>query len=122
MSRNPLNLALRFVLEICILYALGWWGWMRGNGVGRWVLAIGLVLAAMLLWGVFRVPNDGGEPKVEVTGRMRLLIEMVLFAAAIAALASGERRTLAVVFAVVTAAHYAFSYDRVHRLAHNQPL
>jgi hypothetical protein len=122
MSRNPLNLALRFVLELCMWYALGWWGWMQGEGVARWLFALALALAAMLLWGVFRVPNDGGEPKVEVTGRVRLLIETVLFAAAVAALAGEGRRTLAVVFAVVTAAHYAVSYDRVNRLARNQPL
>jgi hypothetical protein len=31
MSKNPANLALRFVLELAALAALGYWGWTTHN-------------------------------------------------------------------------------------------
>lgn len=113
MSQNPLNLLVRFLLELCILAALGWWGWMHGSGAGRWLLAVGLPLCAALLWGAFRVPNDGGAPAVQVSGAVRLLIEAFLFASAAAALAGAGHRRLAVAFAATVLIHYAVSYDRV---------
>lgn len=116
MSQNPLNLAVRFLLELCMLAALGRWGWMQGGGLVRWGLAMALPLAAAALWGVFRVPNDGGPPTVQVAGAVRLAIEILLFAAATAALANAGHRRLATVFAAITLIHYAVSYDRVASL------
>jgi hypothetical protein len=115
MSQNPLNLALRFALELCILAAVGRWGWMQG-GAARWALAVALPLAAAALWGVFRVPNDGGAPLVQVGGAVRLAIEALLFAAATAALIGAGHRRLAMAFAAITILHYAVSYDRVASL------
>jgi hypothetical protein len=112
-SQNPLNLLVRFLLELCILAALGRWGWMQGGGAARWALASALPVAAAALWGVFRVPNDGGAPVVRVSGAVRLGIEAMLFAAAAAALAGAGQRRLAIACAVVVILHYAASYDRV---------
>jgi hypothetical protein len=39
MAHNPLNLVLRLILEIAGLVALGYWGWHRGQGFSRFVLA-----------------------------------------------------------------------------------
>jgi protein involved in polysaccharide export with SLBB domain len=58
MGQNPLNLALRFVLEIVALIAVGYWGWTAATGVLGYVLAIGLPLLAAVFWGTFRVPGD----------------------------------------------------------------
>lgn len=112
MSQHPLNLAARFLLELCILAALGRWGWMQG-GAARWLLAIGLPVAAAFLWGAFRVPNDGGQPLVQVAGAVRLLIEAVLFGGAVAALPGAGHRRLALALGIAVLLHYAVSYDRV---------
>jgi hypothetical protein len=53
MSNHPVNLALRFFLE----------------------------LAAA--WGTFRVPDDPGKPPVQVPGWVRLLLEVVFFGTAV---------------------------------------
>ena len=46
MGQNPINLALRFFLELAGLYCMGYWGWTRHNGVLRYLLVIGLPLLA----------------------------------------------------------------------------
>ena len=73
MSRNPANLALRFLLELAALYFIGRWGWIQGSGALRHVLAIGLPLFGAFFWGTFRVPGDGGAPRVQVPGIMLFL-------------------------------------------------
>jgi hypothetical protein len=44
---ESVNLAVRFILEVGVLVALGHWGWKTGEGGMRWVFAIGAVLAAV---------------------------------------------------------------------------
>ena len=36
MSAHPINLALRFILELAALYALGYWGWTQHDGLVDW--------------------------------------------------------------------------------------
>ncbi len=79
MAQNPINLALRFILELVALYFIGRWGWTQHSGILRYLLGIGLPLLAAVIWGVFRVPNDGGAPIVRVSGMLRLLIEIIYF-------------------------------------------
>lgn len=40
MGSNPINLAVRFLLEMFALFALGRWGWMQGTGILRFVLIL----------------------------------------------------------------------------------
>jgi len=115
MSENPANLALRFLLELAGLAALGYWGWATHDGAARWAWTAGLVVGAAAVWGVFRVPGDGGPPVVAVSGRVRLLIEAAVFGGATAALVAAGQTTLGVVFAAMVVAHYAASYDRIAR-------
>jgi uncharacterized protein DUF2568 len=49
MGQNPLNLALRFFLELAALYFIGNWGWTRHTGVLRYLLAFGLPLLAAVI-------------------------------------------------------------------------
>ncbi|GIK29713.1 MAG: YrdB family protein [Phototrophicaceae bacterium] len=116
MGENPVNLALRFVLELAAIAALAVWGWSQHDGLLRVLLAIGLPLLGGTVWAVFRVPGDGGDPIVAVSGAVRLLIELALFGAAVVLLYSAGETTLALMFAVVIVVHYTLSYDRVIRL------
>ena len=48
MGSHPVNLAVRFVLEIAGLVALGLLGWQYGSGVYGYALAIGIPLLAAI--------------------------------------------------------------------------
>jgi hypothetical protein len=85
MGQHPLNLALRFILEMLALVSIGYWGWTGATGVLRYLLVIGAPLVAAALWGTFRVPGDAsasGEARVPVPGWVRLLLELAMFACA----------------------------------------
>jgi hypothetical protein len=89
-------LAVRFGLELCALAALGWWGFSVGDGVVSYVLGLGAPLAAAVVWGVLAAPKgrfEGRDPQ-------RLAGEIVVFGAAILALAGLGRWWFAAAFAV----------------------
>jgi hypothetical protein len=113
MSKNPANLVLRFVLEMVALAALAYWGWTEHSGVARVVLGIGLPVAAAAVWATFRVPDDPRDPPVTVPGWVRLLLEVVYFAAAVILLAAAGKSQLAAILGVIAVLHYAASYDRI---------
>lgn len=116
MSQNPINLAVRFLLELAALAALAYWGWTQHSGVLRFLLAVGLPLLGATLWGVFAVPGDrsrsGGAP-VPVPGIVRLLLELALFGFAAWCLYDAGRVLLANLFGLVVLIHYIISYDRI---------
>jgi len=116
MANNPLNLALRFFLELAALTAMGYWAWTQHDGFVRWLLAIGTPVFAAAVWGVFRIPNDPGDAPIAVPGIVRLAIEAAFFGGAIWALFAADRPTWGWVLAAITLLHYAASYDRVARL------
>jgi hypothetical protein len=116
MSQNPLNLALRFILELIALFAVGFWGWSHFDGALRFLTAIGLPFLAAFLWGTFRVPEDAsanGKAPVTVPGWLRLLLELGLFVFATWGLLDAGAVTAAYVFGGVSLLHYLISYDRI---------
>jgi len=113
MGQNPVNLALRFFLELAALYCMGYWGWTQHEGLLRTLLTIGLPLLAAAVWGVFRVPGDGGPPRVRVSGVVRFLIEMLFFGFATWGLFKTGATTAGWIFGGLTLFHYIISYDRV---------
>ena len=113
MGQNPVNLVLRFFLELAALYFIGRWGWMHFDGGMRTLLALGLPLLAAVIWGTFRVPGDGGAPRVRVPGILRLVIEAVFFGFATWSLFDSGSNALAWMFGGITLLHYIISYDRI---------
>lgn len=119
MGSHPLNLALRFLLELVAWGAVGVWGWKVTGAPLRYLLAIGLPLLVMTLWGVFAVPDDpsrSGSAPVPVSGVVRLLLELAVFAAGAVALWSAGYPRWGIVLAIVVGLHYAVSYDRIRWL------
>jgi hypothetical protein len=112
-SNHPINLGVRFLLELSILASLGYWGWTEHDGIWRFLWGLGLPLAAAAAWGTFRVPNDPGPAPMAVPGFVHLLLELALFGAAVALLFAAGRSVTAAVLGVLMALHYAVSYDRV---------
>ena len=116
---HPANLALRFLLELVALFALGWWGWSLTDNWLRFALAILFSLVAATIWGTFAVPDDpsrSGEAPVVVRGWIRLGLELIVFGTAVIGLASVGRGSFAIVFMVVVVAHYLLSIDRIRWL------
>ncbi len=113
MSSHPVNLALRFLLEIAALISLGIWGWKKGEGWVGFLLAAGMPIIAATLWATFRVPNDPGTAPIAIPGILRLIFELALFAFATWALYDSKFIVLAWILGITTFLHYISSYDRV---------
>ena len=119
MSQHPLNLGFRFLLEMIALYAFGRWGWMQAEGGLRFLLAVGLPLIAVLLWGTFRVPADSsanGKAPVPVPGWVRLILELAFFSVATWCLIASGAENAGWAFGGVSLLHYILSYDRIRWL------
>jgi hypothetical protein len=112
-GQNPINLAVRFLLELLALAAMAYWGWTQHTGVLRPALAIGTPVVAAVLWGTFRVPGDPGKAPVAVPGWVRLLLELAFFGLAAWTLFAAGATTLGWIFGIVVLLHYAVSYDRI---------
>jgi len=115
MSQNPLNLAVRFLLEIIALIAIGALAKVQFSGALGFILMVVLPLFAAVVWGTFNVPGDpsrSGKAPVPVPGIVRLLIELDIFGCATWALYSFNP-TYGWIFGLVTLAHYTLSYDRI---------
>jgi hypothetical protein len=105
------NLALRFLLELCALAALAYWGFKTGESVVAKIgLGIGAPLLAAIVWGTFLAPR-ASIPTPEF---LRLTLELVVFGSAAAALYSAGRPTLAWVLIL------AFVINRVPMYAWRQ--
>lgn len=86
---KPLNLGLRFVLELCMLVAFGVWGFSQNI-----VLGIAAPLAAAVVWGLWIAPKASRRLRDPV----RLVVELLLFGAAGLALATADHLLAAAVF------------------------
>ena len=119
MGSHPINLAIRFLLELAVLAAMGVWGWHTAGGDEGWLrflLALGIPMIAAALWGTFTVPDDpsrSGKAPVAVPGFVRLVIEATLFIFAVWALYDAGYPGAGRVLGVISALHYAVSYDRI---------
>jgi len=101
------NLAVRFlVLELGALAIAAYWGYTTGDGVLRWVLAIGAPLLVAAAWGLFVSP----KAKVDVPRPVRFAIELTILGAAAAALASTGQELLAIAFAALAILSGALNY------------
>ncbi|MCF7806937.1 MAG: YrdB family protein [Candidatus Marinimicrobia bacterium] len=116
MGSHPLNLAIRFLLELATLYAMGFWGWRQGEGWLRPVLAIGVPLLFAIAWGTFAVPDDpsrsGGAP-VPIPGLLRLVLELLFFSVGVLMMYQSGYHTPGFIFGIVIIVHYMASYDRI---------
>ncbi|WP_069187954.1 YrdB family protein [Bacillus sp. FJAT-27251] len=93
-----MNLALRFVLEVCALVALSYWGFHTGKGYFfKFGLGIGAPLIIAIIWGVFGSP----AAPIPVHGFIRLILEIAIFGLAIIALYGAGHPSLALIFAIL---------------------
>lgn len=116
LSNHPINLTVRFLLELAALGGIGYWGYAQFEGVPQVLLCVGLPIIAATLWGVFRVNGDPKDAPVPVKGFVRLGLEFAFFAAAVILLAVANQPILALILGGITLVHYIVSVDRVRWL------
>lgn len=116
MSENPLNLLVRFLLEILLIVIFGYWGWKAHYSFSGPIAGILLPAVAATIWGVFRVEGDPGKAVIPVPGWLRLLYELLLFTGATLMLFNIAPSRYAILFGVTWCIHYLISYDRILRL------
>jgi hypothetical protein len=86
------NLALRFLLELGILAALAVWGFHSVQGMlGKMAVGIGVPLLVAILWGMFLAPASS----LRLEGLLYLILEVVIFGVAAAALYATDHVALA---------------------------
>lgn len=115
MANNPLNLTLRFVLELYALYAMGYWAWNRFEGWTRFLFVILAPLLAAAAWGIFRIPSESprAHAVIPVPGIVRLIIEICFFGFAVWGLRDAGAAQASLIFGIAALVHYILSYDRV---------
>jgi hypothetical protein len=123
MSRNPINLFVRFMLEVTAIVTFGIWGYGLSDQWTRFLLAGLFPLMFAGLWGVFAVPNDpsrSGKTVIPTPGAIRLALELILFAAATWMLIGLGKPLLGWIFGGVVLMHYVISYDHIAWLLRQQ--
>jgi hypothetical protein len=102
------NLAVRLLCELGLLVALAVWGFHAGSGLaGDLVLGLGAPMLAAVIWGLWVAPAS----RRRLADPARLVMEVLLFAAGVVALAAAGYLLVAVGFAAVVAANIIL--DRV---------
>ena len=100
------NLGLRFLLELAALAAVGYWGLESGDGVLGWVLAVGAVGAVIAVWVLFVSPKH----TIEISKQGAFAVEVVVWAAASAALYATDNAALGLAFLAVSVTSGLLNY------------
>lgn len=122
MGSHPVNLVIRFLLEIAVLISTGMWGWNQDDRWFRLVFAIGIPLILATIWGTFAVPGDpsrSGSAPVPIPGIIRLILELGFFTFAVWSLHQIGYIRPGFVFGIIVVLHYVVSYDRIIWLVRN---
>jgi len=93
-----LNLLVRFLLELCMLAAVGYWGFKTHSG---WLLkilfGIGLPVLIAVLWGLFFAP----KAVYPLSGASPMALSLILLGSGAIALFASGKPTLGWAYAVV---------------------
>jgi Protein of unknown function (DUF2568) len=94
---HGINLTVAFLLELCALAALGYWGVHTGDGpLAKTALGVGAPLLAAVLWGLFAAPRAPVSMPAA-----KFAVELAVFGSAAVALYATGHRALAAAFAVL---------------------
>ena len=116
MGSHPINLFVRFILELIALWAFGYWMYKTQTGWSRNILMILLPVIIAVCWGVFAVPNDpsrSGNTVIVTSGIIRFIFEIVVFGGAFYALYKSGLNKPSFYFITIVTIHYVLSYDRI---------
>jgi Protein of unknown function (DUF2568) len=92
------NLALAFLMELCVLAALAFWGFSTGSGtLTKIALGIGAPVLAIIVWALLGAPKGPWH----LEGIWYLLLKIVFFGSAALALYVAGQHVWGVVFALL---------------------
>ena len=92
-----INLAVRFLLELCMLAAVGYWGFQTQSGWGmKLILGIGLPLLIAVVWGLFVAP----KAMYPLRGVPHMLLALILLGSGAVALFASGKPTLGWVYTI----------------------
>ena len=95
---KAVNLALRFLLELAAVVALGYWGFHTGGStVARVVLGVGSQVLAAVVWGLFVAPKAA----MTLPSRVKFVLGLAILLLAAVALAAAGQPAIAVAFAAI---------------------
>ncbi len=100
------NDGLRFLLELCVLASICYWGFKTGHGALRWVLGLGTPILLAVVWTLSVNPNGS----LAVRDPPRLVLELAIFGAGVAALTRAGHSCLALVLGIVVFLHLALTF------------
>jgi uncharacterized protein DUF2568 len=93
-----LNLAVRFLLELCLLAAVGYWGFKTNAGWAmKIILGIGLPILIAVFWGLFIAPRAF----YPLSGIPYLILELILLGSGAVALFASGQANLGWVYTVI---------------------
>lgn len=111
----PWNLGLRFLLELVCVAGIG----AGVASLAGWIAGAVAIVAAFASWGTFATPGDpsrSGKAPVPVDGRVRLVVELVVFLGGVAGWFVAGRKVVAVATVAALALHHAAALDRLRWL------
>jgi hypothetical protein len=93
------NLGIRFLLELCILFSVGYWGYIFPEKLLFKIgLCIGAPLIIAIIWGTFLAP----KASVQLPRPIYLLLEIIVFGIATLAIYATGHPVLAALFAIIS--------------------
>lgn len=113
---HPLNLALRFLLELSALGGFGVLSWRLVEGWWRYLVVVAVLTLVVALWGVFAVPDDpsrSGNAPIPVSGYFRLVLELAVLLGGACAFYWAGYNLAGISLTILVAIHYALSGDRI---------
>jgi hypothetical protein len=113
---HPLNLALRFLLELVVLFVSIEWALRSVNHWSRYVWMLLLPLGLALIWWAFNVPGDpsrSGNTVIRVAGWFRLILEWLIFGLGIWFMYNIDYLLASVLFGALVVLHYLLSFNRI---------
>ena len=95
---RSINVAVRFLLELCMLAIFSYWGFRTGDRtLTKMLLGIGSPILFAAIWGLFLAPKSAHR----LPDPWLLLLELVLFALATLALYDTGQVALTVAFGAI---------------------
>jgi Protein of unknown function (DUF2568) len=111
------TLTVRFLCELAMLAGLAYWGFAVGDGAGAWVLGVGAPLLAAVVWGALVAPKARWPVPIPT----RVVVELVLFGAAVGALAVAGQPLAAVVLGVAALATSLLNAAQERQVSNRPP-
>ncbi|MFD2368726.1 YrdB family protein [Brevibacillus sp. GCM10020057] len=100
-------LLLVFLSEIAAIIAYGFWGFRYPSSIWiKWVLGIGLPVVVIVVWGLFLSP----KASVEIPQALRIVMKVMVFGFAAAALYSAGRPRMSLLFGLCVLVSHGMDY------------